>query len=162
MQVVLEPRRGSPELRSLAATLHRALTDFVRQYQFRNRDELCCYGVTVSQCYLLETLGEQGPLSMQALSSHLGLAVSSVTRAVAGLVRKKLVQRRRDPADLRVVQVELSESGRRVLGKIREDLLQREEELLEALPPELRENVVSAVVALLERVSPQGRKLACG
>jgi hypothetical protein len=49
-----------------------------------------------------------------------------------------------------------------VLGKIREDLLQREEELLEALPPEVRENVVSAVVALLERVSPQGRKLACG
>ncbi len=41
---------ASPELRRSAVTLHRALTDFVRQYQFRNRNEICCYGITVSQC----------------------------------------------------------------------------------------------------------------
>lgn len=159
MQVITEERQ---DLRPLAVTLHRALTDFVRQYQFRNRNELCCYGVTVSQCYLLEVLGERGPLPMQELSRYLGLKVSSVTRAVDGLVRRKLLQRRRDAGDLRVVQVELTESGHRVLGKIRQDLLRREEELLLALPSEVRENVVAAIVALLERMSLEGRKLSCG
>ena len=79
---------ASPELRRSAVTLHRALTDFVRQYQFRNRNEICCYGITVSQCYLLDTLSTHGPLSMQEAATHLCLKISTVTRLVDGLVKK--------------------------------------------------------------------------
>ena len=95
---------ATPELKRSAMTLHRALTDFVRQYQFRNRNEICCYGITVSQCYLLDALATRGPLSMQELADHLRLKISTVTRLVDGLVKKKLVRRQKDSGDRRIVR----------------------------------------------------------
>ena len=138
----------------MAVTLYRALNDFVRHYQFRNRNEVCCYGVTVSQCYLLDILAGRGPGSMRELASHLCLEVSTVTRLVDGLVKRRLVRRQRDVEDKRVVRVELTEAGQKLHGKITEDLLAKEEELLRSLPEELRQGVVQAVVTLLHRVSP--------
>src|SRR3972149_8384810 len=125
---------AGPELRRSAVTLHRALIDFVRQYQFRNRNEICCYGITVSQCYLLDALSPEGPLSMQELASHLCLKISTVTRLVDGLVKKNLVRRHKDSEDRRVVRAELTETGRKTHGKITEDLLARQEVRYVTLP----------------------------
>jgi DNA-binding MarR family transcriptional regulator len=141
----------------LAKKLHHSLNDFVRQYQFRNRSEICCYGVTVSQCYLLQALSEKGPLSMQDLATHLCLKISTVTRLVDGLVKKKLVSRKKDPVDKRVVRVDMTEAGQRVHHKITEDLLAKEEELLASLSEETREGVVEAISMLLQRIAPTGR-----
>jgi DNA-binding MarR family transcriptional regulator len=135
-------------------TLHRALNDFVRQYQFRNRNEICCYGITVSQCYLLDALRSRGTHSMQDLATHLRLKISTVTRLVDGLAKKKLVRRRRDDADRRVVWVELTDGGRRVQNKITEDLLAREEELLASIPEDVRDEVVRAICLLVKKVAP--------
>ena len=45
-----------------AQRLHRAVTELVRRYQFRDRNEICCFGISVSQCYALEALGRAGEL----------------------------------------------------------------------------------------------------
>jgi DNA-binding MarR family transcriptional regulator len=157
IETVPARRESSPELRKLAKKLHHSLNDFVRQYQFRNRSEICCYGVTVSQCYLLQALSEKGPLSMQDLATHLCLKISTVTRLVDGLVKKKLVSRKKDPVDKRVVRVDMTEAGQRVHHKITEDLLAKEEELLASLSEETREGVVEAISMLLQRIAPTGR-----
>lgn len=158
MQVKSERGVGAgSELRRAAAILHRALTDFVRQYQFRNRNEICCYGVTVSQCHLLDALGTHGPLSMQELATHLCLKISTVTRVVDGLVKKNLVRRQKDAADRRIVRAELTEMGRRTHEKITEDLLARQEEILSTMPEEVRGEVVRAICTLVQKVSPEGR-----
>lgn len=161
MQVIEETTPGlkdnSQELRSLAIRLHRSLNEFVRQYQFRNRNEICCYGITVSGCYLLQILNEKGPVSMQELATHLFLKISTVTRLVDGMVQKRLVRRRRDEKDKRVVRVELTEGGLRVLQKITEDLLSQEEELLASLSEDVREGVVDAISTLLQKIAPSGR-----
>jgi len=147
---------AGPELRRSAVTLHRALTDFVRQYQFRNRNEICCYGITVSQCYLLDALSTRGPLSMQELASHLCLKISTVTRLVDGLVKKSLVRRQKDSEDRRVVRAELTETGRKTHDKITEDLLARQEKILLSMPEGVREEVVRAICTLVQKVSPTG------
>jgi DNA-binding MarR family transcriptional regulator len=147
----------SEELRLLAVRLHRSLNEFVRQYQFRNKNEICCYGITVSGCYLLQALSEKGPLSMQELATQLFLKISTVTRLVDGLVKKKLVRRRRAAEDKRVVRVELTEAGLRVHQKVTEDLLSREQELLASLNEDVREGVVDAIAMLLQRIAPEGR-----
>ena len=151
------PIATTPELRRSATTLHRALTEFVRQYQFRNRNEICCYGITVSQCYLLDALSTHGGLSMQELAGHLYLKISTVTRLVDALVRKNLVRRQKDAEDRRIVRVELTETGRRTSEKITEDLLVRQEEILSGMPEEVREEVVRAICMLVEKISPGGR-----
>jgi MarR family transcriptional regulator, 2-MHQ and catechol-resistance regulon repressor len=148
---------ASPELRRSAVTLHRALTDFVRHYQFRNRNEICCYGITVSQCYLLDGLSAHGPLSMQELARHLCLKISTVTRLVDGLVKKSLVRRQKDAEDRRIVRVELTETGRKTHEKITEDLLVRQEEVLLSMPEAVREEVVRAICTLVQKTSPSGR-----
>lgn len=145
------------ELRPLAVRFHRALTDFVRQYQFRNRCEILCYGITVSQCYLLHTLDDKGPLAMQDLASRLCLKISTVTRLVDALVKKRLVSRRKNAQDKRVVRVELTDAGRRVHEKITEDLLAREEELLASLSDDVRDGVVEAISMLLHHMAPESR-----
>ena len=147
-------RKATPELKRSAMTLHRALTEFVRQYQFRNKNEICCYGITVSQCYLLDALATRGPLSMQELASHLRLQISTVTRLVDGLVKKKLVRRQKDSDDRRIVRVELTEAGQRTHEKITDDLLATQEQILLSMPENVREEVVRAICTLVRKVSP--------
>ncbi|SUC58290.1 MarR family transcriptional regulator [Pseudomonas aeruginosa] len=50
-----------------AEELHEALNQLVRVYQFRDRDRICCYDVSVTQSYAVETLVRKGPMRMQAL-----------------------------------------------------------------------------------------------
>jgi DNA-binding MarR family transcriptional regulator len=98
---------------------------------------------------------------MQELATHLFLKISTVTRLVDGMVKKKLVRRRRDEKDKRVVRVELTEGGLRVLQKITEDLLSQEEELLASLSEDVREGVVDAISTLLQKIGPSGRGASC-
>jgi DNA-binding MarR family transcriptional regulator len=149
-------REATPELKRSAMTLHRALTEFIRHYQFRNKNEICCYGITVSQCYLLDALANKGPLSMQELATHLCLKISTVTRLVDGLVKRKLVRRRKDVEDRRIVRAELTDSGRKTEDKITEDLLARQEAILLSMPEEVREEVVRAICTLVRKASPTG------
>ncbi|PWT93189.1 MAG: hypothetical protein C5B54_02285 [Acidobacteria bacterium] len=101
--------------------IFRALSILARRYQFRNRDEVCCYGLTVSQCYALQVLFEDGPMPSSRLSDRLGLDFSSTTRLVDELVRKKLAVRRKGLEDARVREVAITESARKLIARIEED-----------------------------------------
>jgi hypothetical protein len=46
-----------------AALLYEALSDLLRVYQFRDRDRICCHDISVTQCYALESLVREGPLT---------------------------------------------------------------------------------------------------
>ena len=101
--------------------IYRALSELARRYQFRSRDEVCCYGLTVSQCYALESLSREEKLSSTSLATRLGLDLSSTTRVVDELVRKKLAIRRRGAEDARVKEVSISDAGRRLIARVEED-----------------------------------------
>src|SRR5215475_2953438 len=99
-----EERMKTP-LPTQAKQLHQALTHLVKKYQFRDRNDICCYGISVSQCHTLEVLGEHGTQTMQSLAQYLHLAVSTVTRVVDQLVDKALVERRTGATDRRICEV---------------------------------------------------------
>ena len=94
---------------------------------------------------------------MRELSGHLCLKISTVTRLVDGLVKKRLVSRKKDPVDKRIVRVDMTEAGLKVHEKITEDLLVKEEELLASLSEDSREGVVKAIAMLLQGIAPAGR-----
>jgi DNA-binding MarR family transcriptional regulator len=79
-------------------------------------DEACVSGcgVTASQGYTLLALPEQGGLTMNELSSAMGLANSTMTRMLDNLVGKKLASREHDESDRRIVRVGLTAEGRKV------------------------------------------------
>lgn len=131
-----------------AKQLHQALTHLVQKYQFRDRNDICCYGISVSQCHTLEALGEYGTQTMHDLAEHLHLAVSTVTRVVDQLVEKGFAERQSGEKDRRVCQVALTPSGRALLRTIEGELIAREQAVLERIPPRSRTHVIWAIEAL--------------
>jgi MarR family transcriptional regulator, 2-MHQ and catechol-resistance regulon repressor len=129
--------------------LSRALGDLIRVVQFRDRDRACCHGLSVTQCYALEGVVEQGGLTVNELSAFLYLDKSTVSRVARGLVERGLVQRDADEDDGRVVRLTPTEEGRATHLTIREDLGRAYGPLLEDLAPEAR----TAVVRVVERLA---------
>lgn len=132
-----------------AQALHAAVADLVRVYQFRDRDQICCHDVSVTQCYALETLVDHGPMRLSALAERLFLDKSTTSRVVSALVRKAYVEQRPDPADGRATTLSATRQGRRLCARITDDLVAQQRGLLEDLDPEVR----AAVVTVLRRLA---------
>lgn len=136
-------------LSAQAERFYEALSALVRAYQFRDRNSVTCHGLSVSQCYSLETLGREGPLPMSRLSGLLHLDVSTTTRVVDQLVSEELAVRVEDPHDRRVRRVRVTRRGRARLAKIRADLVREYRDLLEEVPAGSRDAVIETVSRLL-------------
>jgi DNA-binding MarR family transcriptional regulator len=121
-----------------AEALHAAVSDLVRVYQFRDRDKICCYDISVTQCYALEVLVERGPSRSQALAEVLMLDKSTTTRVIDALVRKGYVERLPDPEDARAVSLRVTREGRELYLKINSELIEQQADLLRDLEPEVR------------------------
>lgn len=61
-----------------------------------------------------------GPKTLGDLAAAEQVRAPTVSRLAAEMVRLGLIRRRADPRDARVVRVEMTAKGRRVLGKGRE------------------------------------------
>jgi DNA-binding MarR family transcriptional regulator len=138
-----------PDLERDSADLYDALSELVRVYQFRDRDRICCYDVSVTQCYALEELARRGGMTLNDLAARLYLDKSTASRVVDALERKGYVARSTHPQDRRSVLLETTEAGRSLEGKIREEMLIEEGKLLADFPPDVRR----AMTQLLRRLA---------
>ena len=137
-----------PELDRDARALHRSLSELIRIVQFRDRDRICCYDVSVSQCYALEALVRGGAQSLNELAARLYLDKSTASRLADGLVASGYVSRARHPDDGRAVVLEATRTGRDRYRLIEADLIEESRRVLGDLDPDLR----SALVPLLGRL----------
>ena len=145
------------EIERQAAALYEALSDFIRVYQFRDRDRICCHDISVAQCYAMESLARQGPLTLNALATEMYLDKSTTSRIIAALERKGYVRRRSHPRDGRAVLLELKPKGQVLYARIRAGLLEEERRLLEGFPPTVR----GAAVRLIARLAEAAATRAC-
>lgn len=117
-----------------AERLHRLTKELIRRYQFRDWNQICCYGVSISQCHILDVLAEEGDLTMQQLAKRMFKSVSTMTRVVAQLVRRGYVKRHQDPQDRRVVHVSITPQGKAIVAAINRDLIETQKAILKAIP----------------------------
>ena len=136
------------DLDRAADRLHRASKELIVRYQFRDRNQICCHGLSVSQCYVLDALAEEGDLTMQRLAGRMNLAISTMTRVVAQLVRRGYARRRRDPEDRRVVHVAITPRGKGIMATINRSLIESQKAILKALPPAQWAGAIAVVDAL--------------
>ena len=134
-----------PGLEADALELHRALSDLIRVYQFRDRDRICCYDVSVTQCYALEAVVLRGPLTLNELAGQLYLDKSTTSRVVDGLQRKGYVERRENPEDRRALRLEATPEGRELYVRIERDVLEEERALISGFPPEVRRSMAGLI-----------------
>jgi DNA-binding MarR family transcriptional regulator len=136
-------------LDSQAQELYAAVNEFVKIYQFRDRDLICCHDVSVTQSSALEAVIQKGPMRLQALAQELLLDKSTTSRVIETLVRKNYVTRLPDPEDSRAVLIQATAAGRRLSEKIHEELIAEQKEMIADLDPEVR----TAATALLQRLA---------
>ena len=105
-----------------AEDLYEALNQLVRAHQFRDRGRICCYDVSVTQCYALETLVKKGAMRLQSLAEIMFLDKSTASRVIETLKRKGYVSRIEDNEDRRAVRIQATRTGRALYQTIRADL----------------------------------------
>jgi len=138
------------------AELYDALSELVRVYQFRDRDRICCYDVSVTQCYALETLVRRGGMTLNDLAAQLYLDKSTASRVVDALERKGYMTRLPHPEDRRAVLLEATAAGRALEGKIRDSILAEERELLAGFAPEVRRSMTQLLRRLARATAMRG------
>jgi DNA-binding MarR family transcriptional regulator len=104
-----------PRERELADRLHSAAIHLLRRA--RRGDPLT--GATPAQLSALSVL-MSGPKTLGELAAAEQVRAPTISRLAAEMERIGLIRRSGDPDDARVVRVEMSAKGRRVLGKGRE------------------------------------------
>ncbi|WAH58798.1 MarR family transcriptional regulator [Pseudomonas silvicola] len=137
------PKPKNDQLTQDAEELHEALNQLVRIYQFRDRDRICCYDVSVTQCYAVETLAKKGAMRLQALAEEMFLDKSTASRVIDALERKGYVSRIEDDEDRRAVKIQTTDAGRKLYEKIRGDLIAEERVMIENLSAEARQGALS-------------------
>lgn len=150
MQLSRSHESPTPEqaLRRDSAALHEALSNLVRTYQFRDRDRICCYDISVTQCCALETILRDGPMRLNALADRLFLDKSTSSRVFAGLVRKGYAERLTDELDARAIKLSVTTKGRSLYRRILADMIGQQEQIIADLTPAARQAAIEVVTRL--------------
>lgn len=122
--------------------LHREMVELVKKYQFRDRNRVSCHGISVTQCYILETMKRFGDMSMTELADRMYLSVSTITRVIAPLLEKKYLSRERDAHDARFKVIRLTAKGSRLATEMWRDVLESEKDILSRIPAKDRESLI--------------------
>ena len=91
------------------------------------------YGLTVTQWRVMAALGRFAPLSASAVGQRIVMDKVAVSRAIAGLMRRDLIERATDHHDRRRVSLRLTDRGRAMHARIVPIALDYEAKLCAAL-----------------------------
>lgn len=110
--------------------------------------------ITIPEWRVLAVVSQAEAMAARDVVTRTPLDKMAVSRAVASLEEKGLVERAADPHDRRVSTLRLSPEGRRLFARVASLALDYERRLMEGLAPEER----CAFLAILEKLE----KSACG
>jgi putative acetyltransferase len=121
--------------------LRQASRQLVRELGFLDDGQIGL-GITHSQCHTLIELERSERLTAGELAQALNLDKSTMSRTVAGLVKRGYVAMRAEPGDRRRRQLALTASGRRKVARIHQQADRNVQAALAALGAEDRAAVV--------------------
>jgi DNA-binding MarR family transcriptional regulator len=140
----------SPDPDALLAEQLLRLTRRVHRIQKRHLEQRDL-GITPAQSRLLRTLAHYGsPPRMADLAERLEVVPRAVTTLVDGLEANGKVRRVPDPANRRVIRIELTDDGRKALSVLRGARRSAAEEILAPLTGEQRAVLGSLLDTLMD------------
>lgn len=119
-----------------------------RLLEERVRVALRDVGVHHGQGRMLDALRTHGPMAVSRLAEGLAIAQPSATVMVQRLEAAGLVTRRADRADARVVEVRLTDGGRRAADAVRNAWQMVERDLLASVPRGDRKALQAMLLAI--------------
>jgi len=106
-------------------------------------------GLSSVEFGLVASLGRRPPMSVATLADAVGMDKGQISRALAGLVSRRLVSRAVNPSDNREVLMSLTRAGLTAHDAIVAGALERNQRLLDGLGRE----EVAALLAQIERLT---------
>jgi DNA-binding MarR family transcriptional regulator len=129
-----------------------ALIRFIRSFGLHKPDRTPCgIDAGVAEAHALSELSN-GSLRQTDLAERLMLSKSTISRLVDGMVGRGWVERRRAPDDGRGVLLLLTTSGVDVASRLEKARASRLRAMLDAVPPDRREDVIE-VLTLMEEAA---------
>jgi DNA-binding MarR family transcriptional regulator len=116
-----------------------------REYQAR-------FGVSIPEWRVMAVLGRFQTLSASEVAGRSRMDKVKVSRAIAAMERKGLVDRSTDPRDQRMIRLALTEAGRAMHRQITAFALGWEQRLLACLDDSTREGLEAAILRLSQRL----------
>jgi DNA-binding MarR family transcriptional regulator len=101
----------------------RNISKYLNQY---TKEQLKCYNLTLGRFHVLRVIINCEPVSMGEIHRELQMANSTVTIIVDYLSEAGLVKRKRNPEDRRVVLLEMTVEGRKIIA----DLIEKRQQFL--------------------------------
>ncbi len=134
-------------------SLHQSFTRLEKFFSQLMRQQFSCCSVTVQQWYTLKALMD-GPRTMNELAAEVVLHQSTMTRIVEKLVKQGVATKTRKAANQRIVEVQISESGKEICIAMDKQCAQMTADLLDLLPSDRQANVVEAVETFSRLLDP--------
>jgi DNA-binding MarR family transcriptional regulator len=110
----MPPVVSTVDIAALASQVRLGVTRLARKLR-REGDP----GVTPTLLAALSTIERHGPMTAGSLASHEQVEKPTVTRLLAALDERELIDRTPDPLDRRVAWLQVSPSGRKLLQRTR-------------------------------------------
>ena len=143
---------SAPEVRATAARIAALFSHvfrFDQGHQLRTIEES---GLSMAQCKTLLALAGPGqsaePRQITEIADGLGLSLPSVSRAVDGMVRSKLITRVEDPNDRRVRLIAIAPKGEKLVEELVTMRLAGLEAFTSTLTPAQRRKLDAAIDGL--------------
>ncbi len=126
------------------ARLAVVISQHFRKLLHIDRKETACHGVSLSQHYVIDALNRKNELTMNELSREVGLAMSTLTRIVDGLVRKGFISRYPSEQDRRKVCVILTDDGKALAHNLHQCSQALWARVLESIPNEKKREMIDS------------------
>ena len=128
------------------------MAQLVQKIMAMDRAEKYCYGVTLSQAYVIDVVQRNNLLSMNELSRELGLAISTLTRIIDVLVRDEIVCRAASELDRRKVCICLTAMGKDLAEKLHSCTEHFWSKIFNLIPNERREQITENLDWLFQAI----------
>ena len=131
------------ELREYISQLDNLLPVLIKHFQVSDPHRFFGIKITLQQYLTLDILTRKGKCMITELSKILGVALSTMTELADRLVKKHFVRKIKDSKDRRIVWVNLTDKGLKIIQKINEKKQRHILRILEKLSQNNRQTLIN-------------------
>jgi len=135
--------------------LDNLLPVLIKHFQIPDLHKLLGIKITFQQYLALNILTKKGRCMVSDLSKNLGVALSTMTELVNRLVKKQFVKKIKDLKDHRIVWINLTEKGVKIIQEINR---KKQKHILSVLE-RLTERERRLLIDILERISQVAKRI---
>lgn len=143
----------SPDKRRQAEQMADLTFELLEQCQYKREQIAGQLRLTVAEFKMIRAFRTDAMLSVNELANRLDLSPSRLTRIIDGLEEKRFVRRTIGARDRRVMEISMTEPGKKVQRQLEDANVRTHEDILKLLPAGTADGVLLAMEKLRDAMN---------